>query len=258
VLSALILTGIRLTLLLIAALRRAPVPVLPWLSLPLNILTNIANSLSPDALVYAGLTGDPFFPSARRTRALVAAASAMTRGRNAKDPVLRLLGFAPLTLSFPFALSTYLFVAHTLSSPDSALPASLLAAVVTVLVGRFCVSLVEDTADALYICYCIDKDVGEVHRHEVFEAFENYSAAGRPAPARRHPSPPAVPSPESPIFDAGRDASFDERRPLPSVPTSHRAAMNESASLHLHTVAEESDDESVANESQLFPGSDLF
>jgi hypothetical protein len=58
---------------------------------------------------------------------------------------LTLLTFAPLTLMFPFALTTYLFVAHTLGAPDQALGAALLAGGVTALVGLFCVGLVKDT-----------------------------------------------------------------------------------------------------------------
>src|SRR5271154_4262512 len=95
---------------------------------------------------------------------------------------LFIVGFlAPLTLTFPFALMTYLFVTHTLGAPEQALGASVLAGAVTALVGLFCVGLVKDTlvslffgrfgpddegvfffrADTLYMCYCIDKDVGE-------------------------------------------------------------------------------------------------
>lgn len=81
---------------------------------------------------------------------------------------LTLLTVAPLTLSFPFALLTYLFVAHTLNAPNAALGASVLAGGVTALVGLFCVGLVKDAADTLYVCYCIDKDVGERRREEVF------------------------------------------------------------------------------------------
>jgi hypothetical protein len=61
-----------------------------------------------------------------------------------------------------------LFVAHTLSSPASALGAAVLAGSVTALVGLFCVGLVKDAADTLYVCYCIDKDIGEQRREEVF------------------------------------------------------------------------------------------
>ena len=99
---------------------------------------------------------------------------------------LTLLTVSPLTLTFPFALITYIFVAHTLNAPNQALGAAILAGGVTALVGLFCVGLVKDTyvcpatrrcylsadfltrADTLYLCYCIDKDVGDRKREEVF------------------------------------------------------------------------------------------
>ncbi len=81
---------------------------------------------------------------------------------------LTLLTVAPLTLSFPFALLTYLFVAHTLGAPNAALGASVLAGGVTALVGLFCVGLVKDAADALDVGDGSDKEVGERKREEVF------------------------------------------------------------------------------------------
>ena len=72
---------------------------------------------------------------------------------------LTLLTVALLTLTFPFALITYLFVAHTLGAPDSALSASLLAGAVTALVGLFCIGLVKDTwvdPAILYRSYSLD------------------------------------------------------------------------------------------------------
>lgn len=48
-------------------------------------------------------------------------------------------------MTLPFALTTYLFVAHTLSAPEQALGAALLAGGVSALVGLFCVGLVKDT-----------------------------------------------------------------------------------------------------------------
>ena len=69
---------------------------------------------------------------------------AYSRDRASAAP-LTLLTVAPLTLTFPFALLTYLFVAHTLGAPDAALSAALLAGAVTALVGLFCVGLVRDT-----------------------------------------------------------------------------------------------------------------
>lgn len=75
-LSALLLTGVRILSLLTAFLRRAPLPLLPFLTFPINVLGNMTGALSTLALIYVGLTGDSFFPSARRARALAAATSA--------------------------------------------------------------------------------------------------------------------------------------------------------------------------------------
>ncbi|KAJ2986732.1 hypothetical protein NUW54_g9653 [Trametes sanguinea] len=88
-------------------------------------------------------------PVQRRAKALTGAAenSALVnyRRRFKTEPPLTLLTVAPLTLTFPFALITYLFVAHTLNAPDSALGAAVLAGAVTALVGMFCIGLVKDT-----------------------------------------------------------------------------------------------------------------
>lgn len=210
VLSALILTGIRLLGLLTLALRWLPLylPLVlrPWCQpiifgsgMAVSYLESVTTSLSKYALVYTGLTGDHFFLSARRARALTAAVETASAGRYRKkfktEPPLRMLTYAPLTLTFPFALMTYLFVAHTLDAPNYALGASLLAGGVTALVGLFCIGLVKDVADTLYLCYCIDKDVGERHREEVFAALE-YEIQPRTA-ARSQPQTAAPPQSQS-------------------------------------------------------------
>lgn len=114
-----------------------------------SYLENVTNTLSTYALAYTGLTGDAFFPSARRARALTGAVedSSLARYRRKfrTEPPLMMLTVAPLTLTFPFALTTYLFVAHTLDAPYEALSAALLAGGVTALVGLFSVGLVKDT-----------------------------------------------------------------------------------------------------------------
>ncbi|TDL27314.1 hypothetical protein BD410DRAFT_782403 [Rickenella mellea] len=191
VLSALLLAGVRLLAITAALIRRAPMPLLPWLSLPLSIIGNLSQSLSTHVLIYTGITGDAFFSSARRARALTAASDNLKGAlrRIGGDPSLAILNLTPLTLTLPFALTTYLFVAHALMSPNQATFAAFLAGGVTALVGLFCIGLVEDTADTLYLCYCIDRDTGEMHRTSVFSIFENKH--------RRYPSPPAVPSPSS-------------------------------------------------------------
>ena len=80
VLSALIVTGIRALGLLILALRALPAYLPPYMrivtvgaGMAVGYLEAATNSLSTYALVYTGLTGDAFFPSARRARALTGA-----------------------------------------------------------------------------------------------------------------------------------------------------------------------------------------
>ncbi|KAN0139617.1 Choline transporter-like protein [Lactarius tabidus] len=126
-------------LLLTVFLRRIPVDLPITL---LGYLEDAADSLSKYTLVYVGITGEGFWVSARHARALVASAENGT-GRLKKnfmsEVLLKLLKIAPLTLTLPFSLITYLFVAHTLGTPNQALEVALLAGTVTALVGLFCV-----------------------------------------------------------------------------------------------------------------------
>ncbi|KAF9642536.1 hypothetical protein BDM02DRAFT_2063047 [Thelephora ganbajun] len=203
VLAGLILTGVRLLGFLTIALRMfpayLPLPVRPFLqplvfasAFAVGYLENATSSLSTYALAYLGLTGDPFFPSARRAAALTAAVNASVskyRRKFKNDPPFTMLTYAPLTLTLPFALTTYLFVAHTLGAPQHALSAAILGGGVTALVGLFCVGLVDDTVDALYICYCVDQQAGQKRRPEVFSAFEYETKKPQQQPARPVPGP---------------------------------------------------------------------
>ncbi|KAF8801667.1 hypothetical protein BYT27DRAFT_7173913 [Phlegmacium glaucopus] len=165
--------------------------VIPGVSWVVGFLEGWTSKLNKYGLIYAGLTGEPFWASATRAGVLVdkskggiisgGADGSPGRGRSRalkrkkgfiSEPPLTLLTISPLTLSFPFALTTYLFVAHALHAPNMALGTAVLAGTVTALVGLFCVGLVKDTADTLYLCYCIDKEAGERRREEVFIAFE--------------------------------------------------------------------------------------
>jgi hypothetical protein len=171
ILASLLLTLIRMLIALVTLLRMLPyyIPAIAGaVTMVAGYVENVTSTLSAYALVYVGLTGDPFLPSARRARTLVAMTAASSGSKRrfrtertlsffisrwiikypndlVSQAPLTLLTIAPLTLSFPFALITYLFVAHTLGAPDSALGAALLAGGVTSLVGKFCIGVVRDT-----------------------------------------------------------------------------------------------------------------
>jgi len=213
------------------------------------------------------------------TGAVEGASEGKYRRKFKTEPPLTLLTVAPLTLTFPFALTTYLFVAHTLSAPDQALGASLLAGGVTALVGLFCVGLVKDTADTLYICYCIDKDTGDKRRDEVFAAFE-YESQPQPTSRRSPPQPQAQaqqprrehrPGPQQqrvqPVvladpIDPFESADFGDRPQAlsraQSPPQRVASPRREPLGYSVSTEPESHDGDHEDEESQLFPGSDLF
>ena len=80
VLASLILTGLRLLGLIIIGLRALPTYLPPYMRLVsvgagmlIPYLEAITDNLSTYALIYVGLTGDPFMSSARRSRVLAGA-----------------------------------------------------------------------------------------------------------------------------------------------------------------------------------------
>jgi Plasma-membrane choline transporter len=92
VLASLLLTAIRLLALLTALLRVLPsyfpLVLRPWLqpltygaAMAVGMLDNASTSLSKYALVYSGLTGDAFFPSARRAKALTGSVENSNSGK---------------------------------------------------------------------------------------------------------------------------------------------------------------------------------
>ncbi|PFH46316.1 hypothetical protein AMATHDRAFT_7977 [Amanita thiersii Skay4041] len=237
-LSALLLTIIRMLTILAALLHRLPayIPariffVATGVRMVINYLETVTTALSKYALVYSGLTGDPFMHSARRAKALTTTVEGKVgrygRRKISTEPPLVLLTIAPLTMTLPSALLTYLFVAHTLNAPDQALGAAVLAGGVTALVGLFCVGLVKDTADTLYICYCIDKETNERRREEVFILFE-YNQPQRQAnlpaqPQRIIPLPPRRATPQQ--QRAAKDRNQHQIASNP-IPVNRAEAMN--------------------------------
>ncbi|VDB82634.1 unnamed protein product [Peniophora sp. CBMAI 1063] len=226
-LSALLLALVRMATGASYALRRLP----SYLPLPLQIyagpviygaqvaagaLEAWAGRFGRYVLVYVGVTGEGFWPSVGRAGGLTTTERRREgeawRRKFRTEPPLTLLTITPLTCTLPFALGTYLFVAHTLGAPDFALEAALLAGTATALVGLFCVGMVKDAADTLYLCYTIDREAGErrVGREEVAALFDaapqrtqqqsqQQRAASRASNAQRPRPPTAEPRADAPI-----------------------------------------------------------
>ncbi|QRV75426.1 Plasma-membrane choline transporter [Ceratobasidium sp. AG-Ba] len=76
------------------------------------------------------------------------------------------------------AIGGYIFAAHALSDPTYAPLAALLIGAGTTATVRFCVGVVDDAADALFMCYCLDYEAGGVPREDVREAFEGAAQPG--------------------------------------------------------------------------------
>jgi len=143
------------------------------LSIPIMLMSKTLVPFSYDGytLPYAGLTGDAFFDSSRRAREI----TSIKRPNIVAPPYLllpTLLSHSSLCLSMLLALSSYLFAAHTLSRPEYAPLSALLTGGVSFLVFWFCGGILGDVADALYVCYCLEREAGTVTRPEVAEAFE--------------------------------------------------------------------------------------
>ncbi|QRV90121.1 Plasma-membrane choline transporter [Ceratobasidium sp. AG-Ba] len=95
-------------------------------------------------------------------------------GGRARDASLA----ASLGLGVFAAIGGYIFAAHALSDPTYAPLAALLIGAGTTATVRFCVGVVDDAADALFMCYCLDYEAGGVPREDVREAFEGAAQPG--------------------------------------------------------------------------------
>ncbi|KAF8329838.1 plasma-membrane choline transporter-domain-containing protein [Cantharellus anzutake] len=180
--GAFTLNAIRASLSVLRWMRRFTTPPQLLFLLPLHPLSFVANfisvldSLSSYTLVYIGITGRPFWLSARETRGFVV--NTDSEEANEEEPTSsrrRRRGRGHRISDYTLVHRGYIFAAHTLSGPINAPLAALTCAIVTFLTVRFGLCLSEDAADAMFLCYHIDLQAGAKHRVDVFEAFE-----GRP------------------------------------------------------------------------------
>ncbi|CUA78360.1 hypothetical protein RSOLAG22IIIB_13098 [Rhizoctonia solani] len=196
--SALVLTLSRASTLFLRSLRRvttpaflarAPIPLPPEAKTILitilvgfgqaEIIAAVLGWLTrfgggSDVQVLVGVSGDSVWGCAQRVPALVGTRSSGTSKRLGRE--YRLLSNVQLATAIAFgvfaSIGAYIFAAHALGDPTYAPLAAALVGAGTTASVRFCVGIVDDAADALFMCYCLDYEAGATPRQDVKEAFE--------------------------------------------------------------------------------------
>ncbi|KAG8705499.1 hypothetical protein FRC09_002923 [Ceratobasidium sp. 395] len=135
-----------------------------------------------DVQVLVGVGGEGVWACARRVPGVINVKKGRGRGRKSTGREYRLLTNVQLATSLGLgvfaAIGGYIFAAHGLSDPAYAPLAALLVGAGTCATVRFCVGVVDDAADALFMCYCLDYEAGAVPRKDVREAFEGATQPG--------------------------------------------------------------------------------
>ncbi|PWN39761.1 hypothetical protein IE81DRAFT_368825 [Ceraceosorus guamensis] len=179
--AALVLSLARLAALIAATARSASrqlaYPRVPALLSPLAHaaamlagLSAVLKGVSDFALVYTGITNEPFWSSTRR-------AGRVARGVSVKGVmdgliIHLMLDLFTLSLSLLSGLAGFLFSAHNLHVPADAPLVGLLCALVSYWTLRLCADVVGNAADTLFLCFAIDEAGGETHCKAAKEAFE--------------------------------------------------------------------------------------
>ncbi|CAE6427325.1 unnamed protein product [Rhizoctonia solani] len=127
-----------------------------------------------DVQVLVGVSGDGVWGCARRVPALVGTRMSTTTKRLGRE--YRLLSNVQLATAIALgvfaSIGAYIFAAHALGDPTYAPLAAALVGAGTTASVRFCVGIVDDAADALFMCYCLDYEAGGTPRKDVREVFE--------------------------------------------------------------------------------------
>ncbi|WRT63851.1 uncharacterized protein IL334_000776 [Kwoniella shivajii] len=146
-----------------------PLHFLTGLTPIFSIVAGVLDQLNGYALVYVGITGDAFWPSARRA---VGLAGRRKGGRLLDYTLIKLLlTLSSIALGLFTGTAGYLYMTHSLSNPGYAPLAGLLCGGLPFLAVRAGAAVLGDAADALFICYQIDRELGGDHCEKAKEAF---------------------------------------------------------------------------------------
>ncbi|WVO23456.1 uncharacterized protein IAS62_004810 [Cryptococcus decagattii] len=142
---------------------------LHYLAPVFTVIAGVLDQLNGYALVYVGITGDAFWPSARRA---VGLAGRRRVGKLLDYTLIKLLLTLSSTAMGLFtATAGYLYMAHSMGNPGYAPLAGMLCGGVPFLAVRAGAGVLTDAADALFICYQIDRELGGQHSEEAKGAF---------------------------------------------------------------------------------------
>ncbi|CAE6416172.1 unnamed protein product [Rhizoctonia solani] len=127
-----------------------------------------------DVQVLVGVSGDGVWGCARRVPRLVGVRALGSTKRLGRE--YRLLANVQLATAIALgvfaSIGGYIFAAHSLGDPTYAPLAAALVGAGTTASVRFCVGIVDDATDALFLCYCSDYEAGATPRKDVKEIFE--------------------------------------------------------------------------------------
>ncbi|ODN76186.1 hypothetical protein L202_06106 [Cryptococcus amylolentus CBS 6039] len=149
------------------------------LSPVLTVIAGVLDQLNGYALVYVGITGDAFWPSARRS---VSLAGRRKAGHLLDYTLIKLLlTLSSTAMGLMTATAGYLYMTHTLGNPGYAPVAGLVCGGVPFLAVRAGAGVLTDAADALFVCYQIDRELGGQHSEEAKGAFVGETPSGADA-----------------------------------------------------------------------------
>ncbi|KAB5591491.1 hypothetical protein CTheo_5048 [Ceratobasidium theobromae] len=136
-----------------------------------------------DVQILMGVSGDGVWRCAKRVPELLSTKNTMKDKRTTRE--YQLLSGIQIAAALGFgvfaAIGGYIYAAHALSDPKYAPLAALLVGAGTYVTVRFGMGVVDDTADALFLCYCLDYEHGTTPRKDVRGAFEGSARTGMAA-----------------------------------------------------------------------------
>ncbi|KAH8080812.1 plasma-membrane choline transporter-domain-containing protein [Filobasidium floriforme] len=138
-----------------------PVDLVAAISPVIVMLSGLLDYVNGYALIYVGVTGEAFWPSAKRAIGL----AGRRKGSRLLDYTLikLLLTLSSTTIALATAVVGYLYAAHALSAASHAPLAALLCGGVPFFAVRACAGVLGDASDALFICLAIDEAIEGDH-----------------------------------------------------------------------------------------------